>query len=104
MKDKIHTAWALTRGSYRVRAFVQTSNGIKHSFAMGIGDTVEEAETDAIRAIKDMHDRDGVSHKTPSDVVRHGRLRGALVDASLFGDAPKMPSGHFDDQVPLRLA
>lgn len=93
---RIHTAYALQRGSYRARAFVQ-DRGVKSCFTMGIGDTVAEAEGDALRYIREQYERDDL--EAPTEVIHHGRMRGALVDASLFGDAPPMPRASGFDGV-----
>ena len=88
MNAVIHTAYAVSkRGgvSYRARAFV-IDRGVKHTFTIGIGDTANEAMADAVRYVEEIHRRDGVT--VPASIRYHGRLPGAIVDASLFGDVP----------------
>lgn len=84
MTATIKTAYAYNGRNrcYRARAYVLAPGGVKHSFAVAIGDTPNEALDDCIRYIKSMHVRDGVD--APAEVENVGKLRGALVDAYLF--------------------
>lgn len=84
MPGIIKTAYAYSARNhcYRARAFVREATGVKHSYAVAIGDTPEEAIDDCVRYIKSMHVRDGV--EAPTEIENLGKLRGALVDAYLF--------------------
>lgn len=81
---EIHVAYAISRKngtSYRARAYVM-DKGVKHSQAIGIGDTANEAMGDAVRHIEKMHERDGL--KAPTSIKFHGAMPGTLVDAMVF--------------------
>lgn len=80
----IHVAHAIGRKGgthYRARAFAER-DGIRHSFTISIDDTAEDAESNAIRYVREMHVRDGMN--PPREVVSHGRVAGAILDNLLF--------------------
>ena len=81
MTAEIRVAYATSRHGYRARAFV-LDRGVKHSFAVGLGDTADEAIDDAVRYVREMHERDGVP--APERVNRLGRMSGAIVDGNAF--------------------
>ena len=81
----IHTAYSYQRRTktYTARAFAK-DRGVKHSAMTGIGDTADEAMSDAIRYVKELFQRDGL--EPPSEVVKHGRLADIFVMNNRFGD------------------
>lgn len=91
-QDYIHVAYAISRRhgstSYRARAYValhfgaDTDKPIKNSLSIGIGDTREEAEGDAIRHIHDMYRREGLT--APEEIRNAGKLSGVVADNYLF--------------------
>ena len=67
--------------TYRARAYVDDA-GAKHTRIVALGDTVEEAETAAIKYVRDAHARDGVP--APKTILNAGYVRAAFLDAWLF--------------------
>lgn len=87
-RAQIHVAHAIGHKGgthYRARAYVLDTRGgfpVKHSFAISIDDSADEAERAAVAYVRDMFRRDGL--QPPESVVSHGRLAGPLVDSFLF--------------------
>lgn len=67
--------------TFRARAYVNDRD-VKHICMVALGDTVEEAETDALRYVREAYARDGL--KAPDKINNVGRVRGALLDTWLF--------------------
>lgn len=78
---EIQIAYAVSKHGYRAKAYV-LDDGIKHSFATGLGDSASEAMREAVRYVEQMHEREGL--KAPTEIHFNGRLSGAIVDAAAF--------------------
>lgn len=83
----IQIAYAISRshGETRYRAVAVVGNhGCKgyHTRRLGLGDTREEAEREALAYVADTYRRDGLP--APTEVINHGRQHCAIVDNCLF--------------------
>lgn len=82
----IHVAYAHGKHGYRAVAYVLESIGgnvVRHTYRVGLGDSASEAMSDAIAYVQDTYAREGLSYN-PHDIIKHGRLPGAVVDARAF--------------------
>lgn len=79
----IRTAYAFNGRdrSYRARAYA-TDGSVKHSYAVALGDTSDDAIEDCLRYVRSMFVRDGI--EPPLSVEHVGKVRGAFLDAWLF--------------------
>lgn len=80
----IHVAHAIARRNgthYRARAYALSPFG-KCAFTIALCDTPQEAESEAVRYIRETYIREGLD--VPESVVSHGRKAGAIVDSHLF--------------------
>lgn len=78
----IHVAYAISKHGYRARAYV-LSSGVKHTFTTGLGDSANEAMAEAIKYIEQRYQQDELL-AAPSAIHYHGRMSGAIIDASAF--------------------
>lgn len=86
-RDYVQLAYAVSRrrGETLYRAVALAGNhGHKgyHTRRLGLGDTREEAEREALAYVAQAFRLDHLT--PPTEVVNHGRLHGAIVDGAIF--------------------
>lgn len=82
----IHTGYAYGKHGYRAVAYVAEFIGgkiVKHTHRLGLGDSAQEAISDAVAYIQDTYARDGLTY-APNGTTAHGRLSGILIDNRSF--------------------
>lgn len=70
------------RHGFRAKAYVTDESGIKHTRTIGMGDTVEEAEADVVKYVRDIFRREGLPEV--ERIERRGRINLAMLDGNLF--------------------
>ena len=87
MTETIHTAYSVhTRGGqtvYRAAAIVQRDGDtFRHTRRIGIGDTAQEAQDDAIAHVMSTYRNEEMI--APHAITHHGKRKAIIIDANQF--------------------
>lgn len=79
---KIKTAYFFSKGTYVAKAFVQFADGGTNDRRTALGDTADQAISEAVGYIQSDYRRDGL---TPPETIEHaGRTKRVFAEAWMF--------------------